>query len=392
MIAPIHSKDYSREWELLEETLEQALQVEDTVAVVIVDKLLPSKFQTNPRVKFIQSLRAIPSHVRHYRIRAKDKTRKRILGLNAQDAQYYMMLDADDYVPLTIVSWLKKHKPVNGIYMPNVNLITNTKTYFISNDKPLFHPDHKTLCGSSIVYSAKALKVLMRILPLEDTLSTHNVSPVHAKKYGVPLVECTTLTPGYRSTGHNISDEEFGAVTLLEEVGIKAKTGKPLKALGNYYFKAPDMSWALTEVTRKWITDNIPKGARILEFGSGNGSKLLASRYDLTSIEHDPMWLNKHDGQYIHAPIVDGWYDVDVLDNALTGKWDLIIIDGPPGHIGRNDIVSYFELLGLNTGCPVMIDDTDRPDDMKTFEGLREYFDHVVVIESDNKSTHILHN
>ena len=38
-----------------------------------------------------------------------------------------------------------------------------------------------------------------------------------------------------------------------------------------------------------WIESTIPKGAVVLEFGSGEGSISLAQHYDLISVEHDEV-------------------------------------------------------------------------------------------------------
>ena len=87
-----------------------------------------------------------------------------------------------------------------------------------------------------------------------------------------------------------------------------------------------------------WIDSNINSGSRILEFGSGNGSKILSKKYELISIEHDETWLNMGDGKYIHAEIREnrystqfsqrGWYDVEKIV-GLPSDVELIIIDGP---------------------------------------------------------------
>ena len=49
--------------------------------------------------------------------------------------------------------------------------------------------------------------------------------------------------------------------------------------------------WMLPKEVFDWINNNITAGF-ILEFGSGNGSKILSNKYDLISIEHDERWMN----------------------------------------------------------------------------------------------------
>ena len=75
-----------------------------------------------------------------------------------------------------------------------------------------------------------------------------------------------------------------------------------------------------------WIDSNINSGSRILEFGSGNGSKILSKKYELISNENNETWLNMGDGKYIHAEIrkplfypifTKGWYDVEKIAGLL---------------------------------------------------------------------------
>jgi len=119
-------------------------------------------------------------------------------------------------------------------------------------------------------------------------------------------------------------------------------------------------AWMLPTDVFKWIEDHIPYGSCVLEFGSGVGTKRLCKNYTVTSIENDEDWLNKTNSTYIHAPLKNRWYDIDVLSEALKdkGPWDLIIIDGPMRELGDRDIfIDHFKQLGLDCGCPFIVDD-----------------------------------
>tara|TARA_Y100000766_G_scaffold285313_1_gene307852 strand:+ start:309 stop:824 length:516 start_codon:yes stop_codon:yes gene_type:complete len=125
--------------------------------------------------------------------------------------------------------------------------------------------------------------------------------------------------------------------------------------------------WMLPLEVFDWLEENIPHGSCILEFGSGAGSVILSENYQLISIEHDEQWLGLSSGNYIHAPIVpnqvsnkyseSGWYDLEMLQN-LPSSVDVILIDGPPGDIGRTGILCILQDLPLCSW--IIIDDTDR--------------------------------
>ena len=137
----------------------------------------------------------------------------------------------------------------------------------------------------------------------------------------------------------------------------------------------------LPEEVFDWIDSNINYGSRILEFGSGNGSKILSEKYDLISIEHDEAWLGKGNGRYIHAEIKKnrystqfsqkGWYDVEKIV-GLPSDVELIIIDGPPGEIGRAGILNVLNDLPVTKW--ILVDDTDREDEKLLLNSLVEFF------------------
>ncbi|MDX1920901.1 MAG: hypothetical protein SFU25_09240, partial [Candidatus Caenarcaniphilales bacterium] len=128
----------------------------------------------------------------------------------------------------------------------------------------------------------------------------------------------------------------------------------------------------------------------IIEFGSGEGTKLLTKRYKVFSIEHDKRFLNQHHENYIYAPLINhyevvnlsnasnvsfgslsnnldnlnlvlreySWYDTFKLRESLPQEYSLIIIDGPPGNVGRFGFLYNLELF--NTNVIMLFDDTER--------------------------------
>ena len=126
-------------------------------------------------------------------------------------------------------------------------------------------------------------------------------------------------------------------------------------------------AWKLGQVASKWIEDNLPSSSRILELGSGSGTNERAKKYDITAIEHDEDFLPL-DYRCIHANIKAnetsskydeaGWYDPQKIISLNQEKFDLIIIDGPPGAIGRRGILHFpwiFQLADI-----ILVDDTHR--------------------------------
>lgn len=121
-------------------------------------------------------------------------------------------------------------------------------------------------------------------------------------------------------------------------------------------------AWPLAPSALHWIQANLPEGNGILEFGSGTSTGILSRHYRMISVEQDAAWLGKHDSQYVHAPIVDGWYDLDVMQQCVFGRrdYDLIIIDGPTETSGSRDrLLDHFHLMRRDV--PVLIDDIYRP-------------------------------
>lgn len=102
----------------------------------------------------------------------------------------------------------------------------------------------------------------------------------------------------------------------------------------------------------------MPKDSVLLELGSGWASGEFSKYYHVYSIEHDEKWIGKYNTNYIYAPIVNGWYDTEAIKKSLPTKYDMILIDGPLGTIGRFGFYNNLHLF--NTNVTMIIDDVDR--------------------------------
>ncbi len=145
--------------------------------------------------------------------------------------------------------------------------------------------------------------------------------------------------------------------------------------------------WSISEQLFKYIRKILPEGCTILELGSGQGTAELAQHYHMISVEHDKKFLNLYPSSYIHAPIVNGWYDTRILEQQLKDlSYDLILVDGPTGAIGRGKFLDNLHLF--NFAVPIIFDDTNRIPEyelcIKTAEKLGRPFE---IITTDPQKT-----
>lgn len=122
--------------------------------------------------------------------------------------------------------------------------------------------------------------------------------------------------------------------------------------------------WALSIEAYDWIIENIPKSLKILELGSGNGSRELLKYWDVTSVEHNSKFIDSVENlKYIFAPLKNHWYDSEYLKPLLPKQYDLLIIDGPPGSDNRLGILDNLDLFYLD--CPILVDDVHADSSLK---------------------------
>lgn len=156
-------------------------------------------------------------------------------------------------------------------------------------------------------------------------------------------------------------------------------------------------NWAISEELFKWIKKNIKEGSTILELGSGVGTIELCKYYKMYSIEHNKEWLDKSESNYIYSPIIKynknglnfEWYDINYIKNELPLNYDLILIDGPPGKIGRMGILQFLDFFDLSV--PIIVDDTHRKDETILLNKLNKKLKRKeIVIKSHEKKSTIL--
>ena len=133
------------------------------------------------------------------------------------------------------------------------------------------------------------------------------------------------------------------------------------------------------------VLEHVELGSVVVEFGSGHGSEVLSEQFDLYSFEHDEAWLGVTSSTYIHAPIVEnqhateagekGWYDFEIVKQHWPENPQCVIVDGPPGFIGRTGILSMMDKLA---SVPlILVDDIDRQAELQLLQMLSTGLDRI---------------
>ena len=117
-------------------------------------------------------------------------------------------------------------------------------------------------------------------------------------------------------------------------------------------------AWTLPKEVFFFLRRRLAPMSAVVELGSGEGTAALVEMFGrVHTVEHDEAFVGKVSGaHYIHAPIKGGWYDADALAD-LPPVFDCLVVDGPPGAIGRAGLVTRTRLWERG---PVVIDDTHR--------------------------------
>jgi len=139
-----------------------------------------------------------------------------------------------------------------------------------------------------------------------------------------------------------------------------------------------DSQWMLPSEIFDYLCKLFPDGGKILEFGSGDGTRILAEKFDICSIEHDEVWASKCDTECHLIPIrpnhtstennQTGWYDVEEVLKIIPDDLDIIIIDGPNGTIGRHGVLSVLE--SLPKSATYIVDDVHRDAELDLYNRL----------------------
>lgn len=127
--------------------------------------------------------------------------------------------------------------------------------------------------------------------------------------------------------------------------------------------------WSISKDLVSSIEELVPKGSKILEFGSGQGTKLLVDvGYNVFSVEEDVRFVGAFHEQYCHAEIKDGWYDLEKVNEFLKDKsFHAVLIDGP-AHGKRLKILdSGLDFANFKV---IIVDDIERKEDAELFSIL----------------------
>lgn len=151
-------------------------------------------------------------------------------------------------------------------------------------------------------------------------------------------------------------------------------------------------AWALDVGLMDHLADtlNAYQQPRVLEFGSGRGSKMLARLVGnrggrLVCVEHDPTWAARTQGEFdrhglsTHAqvaarPLIQTefmgqpglFYDMSFLTEADV--FDVVIVDGPPArtcHLARLPALPAVAAHLSPTGFHVYMDDHERDEEQE---------------------------
>jgi hypothetical protein len=133
-------------------------------------------------------------------------------------------------------------------------------------------------------------------------------------------------------------------------------------------FEGNSISVALYE----YLLENLPKGKTILELGSGWGSGQLIKHWNVWSVEDKKKWFQMYNQQSVLCPIVDGWYDTDLLGYFLRDlDYDLLLVDGP--YLNRQGIVTNLHLF--DTTVPILFDDIKRQEGLEIMKAVSKKID-----------------
>ena len=152
--------------------------------------------------------------------------------------------------------------------------------------------------------------------------------------------------------------------------------------------------WAMDAVFAQSLLHQVSeRPGQIVEAGSGHSSVLIAQRLEylgrghLTSLDHlqefadrTRRWIQERGledvATVIHAPLEDHqiggerypWYSMEVLEDRLPERIDLLVVDGPPGKIGKDARWPAVPLLKdrLAPDAVILLDDGDRADETRT--------------------------
>jgi hypothetical protein len=118
----------------------------------------------------------------------------------------------------------------------------------------------------------------------------------------------------------------------------------------------------IEKVTFDYISKLIKHGSTFVELGAGLVSNREFSKiFNLYSVEQDKRYCDFYpQAKYIHAPYVNGWYDVKALKNHLPTNISAVFVDGPSGEGNRNGFLENIEMFNFADDVVIIFHDTYR--------------------------------
>ena len=152
-------------------------------------------------------------------------------------------------------------------------------------------------------------------------------------------------------------------------------------------------SSSMSRESLSYILKILPENKSILMIGSGESSLFLSKFYDILSIEHDEEYIDRYDIEYLHVPLTSTlqntyWYDQDTMKKCLEKKYDMIVVDGPPGRVSyRSDFMSIIDYIKDLENTILVVDDAQRMDERLLVDNIKQRTKRdCVTIESFTKS------
>lgn len=186
----------------------------------------------------------------------------------------------------------------------------------------------------------------------------------HTPSLSQHIGESSVMYPGFRGK----QDRRFADSFPGEQVEIGKVVSHFIQRLQQWTQAAGVANWALSGPLWTRIAADLKPGLRTLELGSGLSTQLfLDAGCDHTAVEHDAGWIDRLAGVFPdctrvvqHAPLTGSppWYNW----SPQGERFDLILIDGPPGEIGRDGVLGVLPQL-VHERTILVIDDVLRPDD-----------------------------
>jgi hypothetical protein len=193
----------------------------------------------------------------------------------------------------------------------------------------------------------------------------------HSPSLSQHIGQDSVMYPGFEGKKNRRFADSFPG----EQVNVNETFIKFHRALTQWLQHGGSEAWTIPAALWARIQGDLRPGMRTLETGSGLSTKLfLDAGCRHTSLEHDLAWAKK-------LAMVFPACETAVCWRPLTGEppwydwtppgkpFDLVLIDGPPGPIGRGGIERVIDRL-VHERTILYLDDALRPEEAALSERL----------------------